>query len=187
MVPYERSDTIGFLNVLYTFLCTMISCVRKIKGIRFRKKEQNGYIGCVDISICKNDKAFTVLVYFFKRISMRMGYTHFSLVCQCNTNDFLYETWFHLYSMLKKKKKERRADNAIYKKEKKNPYMCKKRRKDNDERLKLELSFNQWDTGNRSIMVSLKGQLNFLSLFIRNKSWNKRFVIPIVHITMNGP
>lgn len=124
MVPYERSDTIGFLNVLYTFLCTMISCVRKIKGIRFRKKEQNGYIGCVDISICKNDKAFTVLVYFFKRISMRMGYTHFSLVCQCNTNDFLYETWFHLYSMLKKKKKERRADNAIYKKKEKKILTC---------------------------------------------------------------
>lgn len=119
MVPYERSDTIGFLNVLYTFLCTMISRVRKIKGIRFRKKEQNGYIGCVDISICKNDKAFTVLVYFFKRISMRMGYTHFSLVCQCNTNDFLYETWFHLYSMLKKKKKSDAPTTRFIKKKKK--------------------------------------------------------------------
>lgn len=92
---------------------------QKIKGIRFQKKEQNGYIGYVDISICKNDKAFTVLVYFFKRISMRMGYTHFSLVCQCNTNDFLYETWFHLYSMLKKKKKSDAPTTRFIKKKKK--------------------------------------------------------------------
>lgn len=123
MVPYERSDTIGFLNVLYTFLCTMISCVRKIKGIRFRKKEQNGYIGCVDISICKNDKAFTVLVYFFKRISMRMGYTHFSLVCQCNERFFIRNLISSLFDA-EEKKKERRADNAIYKKKEKKILTC---------------------------------------------------------------
>lgn len=186
MVPYERSDTIGFLNVLYTFLCTMISCVRKSKVFDFGKKSRTDIS---DMSIYRFAKTIklSLYLYIFSSEFQCAWVTRISLLYANVIRTIFYTKLDFIFIRCWRKKKERRADNAIYKKEKKNPYMCKKRRKDNDERLKLELSFNQWDTGNRSIMVSLKGQLNFLSLFIRNKSWNKRFVIPIVHITMNGP
>lgn len=88
-----------FLKCRFVSLHNNFEKIKEKELYRFAKKK-------------KNDKAFTVLVYFFKNFSMRMGYTHFSLVCQCNDERrfFIRDLISSSFDAEEKKKKERRAD-----------------------------------------------------------------------------
>ena len=123
MVSY-MGDTIREIQYNRFFLkCRFVSLHNNFEKISKKKN-------CIDLQKKKNDKAFTVLVYFFKRIFQCAWVTRISLLyANVTTNeDFLYETWFHLHSMPKKKK--RKSDAPICKKKKRKKKKKKERRAD---------------------------------------------------------